>query len=396
MTTKTHEFSNAGKTASLRQGARMYLQQRDPDNAIRCLHELNSIESLDADDLNNLGIAHGLQGNWDIAIKAFSNAVKLRPELQDICANLLKSLLIKGELNMALDIIRSKSSNVPYELGSVIMRQYANSREARENIKDNKWLYAFAGILQYLDIKPTEELLTSFIYANTLFPESPWREKALLKTGDDNVNKWVRWEALEEFNAIKDQGRGVILLHSHFTMNRVCTLLLAKKGMVIHSLEFMDRLGDFGVTIPDCLHSIKLDPQSRFYLRQVYQARKALSKGEIVQIAGDGNMGSSIATVRFMGQPQSLKTGFADLALISRAPVVPLYSSVRPSGEIMFRFHPPLDPGNDTIDRQLRVELMLQQYATLMEGWWKSDPGNFSWKHMMNFLRRGYAFIYKP
>jgi len=370
----------------------LYLQQGEYEKIVRCYMELDSLEQLSAEEYNILGVTFSLQNQLNRALTAFENAYRLKQDTADICTNYLLTLLKCGKLSTALKVLKNKRSRVPYELGTNIMRIFSESNSRNKDFLGNNAFLSYRKILEMMKITPDNNRIQSFIFANTLFPHAPWREKALDNSSDEEISKWVSWTGLDSFMNIANQGRGVILLQSHFAMSRLAALLLARKGMVINTLEFRNRLGEFDIESAGLINSILLNPASGFYLAQVNKARNALIKGEIVQHVGDGKIGSSQVNVRFLDRDLSFRTGFAELALISKAPVIPVFCIVKPTGKITIDLHPPLDPGNDSQDRQQRIKGLVQQYATLLGKRWESDSDNITYKHIQNFIRRGYSF----
>jgi len=379
----------------LRKQAYTYLRQGDYRQAIDSFRKLKDIEPPTCDDYNGAGIALSQAGDWRNAMSVFARAYTLKPDAPDICSNYLTVLLKNGKYQDALSVLKNKLSVVPYELGNVILHRFSESKEAHNKLAETNHLKNFQKFLGFLDIKADTGLVSSHIFANMLFPYFPWREKIFDNSSDEEINKWVNWRGLEQLPGLLSAGQGLILLHSHFTTGRLATLLLAKQGYTIHSLEYKDRLQEFGIKAAGNIQSIAVKPGKTFYLRQVYTAKKLLAEGKILKIAGDGDYGNSLVSVRFCGRDMEFRTGFAELMLLSKVPVVPVFCALNQTGQITVELFPPLAPGDESINRQDRIKSVVQQYAGILEQKWRNCPDYVTYQHIRKFVNRGFSLINK-
>ena len=78
------------------------------------------------------------------------------------------------------------------------------------------------------------------------------------------------------------------------------------------------------------------------FLRQVQLAKQVLKEGMVVQIAADGHYGVGGIEVPFFGRLRLFKKGFAELAAVTGASVIPMTVIMLSEGEIEVTFNPPL------------------------------------------------------
>jgi len=80
-----------------------------------------------------------------------------------------------------------------------------------------------------------------------------------------------------------------------------------------------------------------------------------------------------------------LKPGFAELALNTGAPVIPVYGSLEHGLRTRIDFWPPLDPGRGTRDEQ--IERLMKLYEAFVNERIRKQPESITWKKMRNHLK---------
>ncbi len=174
----------------------------------------------------------------------------------------------------------------------------------------------------------------------------------MLDVADDRV-ALARFDVrgFEHLEAVLDRGRGAIVLGSHLgaylaglhwmlRRETPLRLLVQKPGHV--SRELRRRLN----------RSDGPNPQSQFFLRRglppreaaarMLRARDALRSGLAVYLSGDVPWKSANACRgRLLGVEQSFLSVWADLAIVTRVPVVPFFCTHQPGGRFTLRFDPP-------------------------------------------------------
>ena len=300
---------------------------------------------------------------------------------------LLTVLLQRNEILQAVNLLGKKDCLVSYPLAVRIMHGFAGSNTSRNVPNIKKHIGMLATLLTTLGIQENKTtIINNSIYSNTHYPMSPWREKILSNYDLKEIQKWVHVSGMEILQQYVDQGRGIILVSSHMSTGRSLNMLLDRMGFRINALEVRDRMGKYGVQTSRNMRVLELGEKVDFPLRELYLIKKALKKGEIANLSGDGFRGSSGIEVNFLGRKREFKTSFAELALKTDSFVLPVFGSANPSGKIYLQIRPPLAMGDKHMPHAERVAGMVRNYATLLEAVWRKKPGDIAWEQIRYYL----------
>jgi amino acid adenylation domain-containing protein len=189
------------------------------------------------------------------------------------------------------------------------------------------------------------------------------------------IRDFIEMEGIDCFEQIKNQGQGVILALMHSIAAPWWRKVSLAQSMV------------GGVT--GILQQARLEPQEyaqHLFTRQLEVARQTLQSGEVVSIA-DGAQGNSPGIVRaFHGRQRTFRTGFAELALLTGAPVMLVMAEVQPGQKVKFRFTEPLDTGSAGMSHAARVEYLMDQYLMHVHRLWYTRPWMIHWRQMETHL----------
>ena len=199
-----------------------------------------------------------------------------------------------------------------------------------------------------------------------------WKEPEL-------VAKLTRVVGLEHFDRCRQNGTGLILLPIHGQFGRMFQLYLSQRG---HD----------GLVVG--LPSHKLEKQGlhtpaakQFELaRQMHAGRQLLNGGGIVINLPDAfqNLDHS-RPVEFFGRQRRIAAGFAELALMTGANVVPIAYRFSPRGSFVLEFGAPLrDPGSGSAHDE-RVDSLVGQFARFLRDEWARYPWNIPWHHLVQY-----------
>ena len=115
--------------------------------------------------------------------------------------------------------------------------------------------------------------------------------------------------------------------------------------------------------------------ETALYVHQLDTAIKHLRAGDVVEIHGDGNQGTSAGwMLPFLGRRRRFLGGFAELAALTDAPVFLVDASLEPPGNVTLRLVGPLDAGDPGKPHELRVQTLLTQYVDWMTRKWTQEP----------------------
>ncbi len=179
----------------------------------------------------------------------------------------------------------------------------------------------------------------------------------------------------EHLDAAIGRGKGLILLGAHFGGYLAAMHWLIRRRVPLrmmlqrprHVSEELTRWFNRAGT-PDDPDGEARHPQSAFFLRRsmpagegvlrVLRARSALLEGLAVLIHGDVAWDSRCARPgRLLGRPVRVESAWADLAVVTGSPVLPIFCEHRRGGRFGLTIDPPrfLAPGGqqDAVDRYL-------------------------------------------
>lgn len=178
-------------------------------------------------------------------------------------------------------------------------------------------------------------------------------------------------------------GKGVILVGRH------AGLALLVRALALQRLK---PNGYFSIKMAALFHSGGAEAlpgrdlkrmRLSIFLDQLLIAKRVLSGGGIVYILPDARDGLSRGIrVPFHGRVRNFKTGFAELALETGSPVVPVSMGIDfPGREVTLAFLEPLDNGPADMPQAARVEGLVVQYAAYLREEWSRWPGTVFVKH---------------
>jgi acyl-coenzyme A synthetase/AMP-(fatty) acid ligase/acyl carrier protein len=150
----------------------------------------------------------------------------------------------------------------------------------------------------------------------------------------------------------RERGQGVVLVRSHFYSEATFA-----------SLELADhRIGSVGHVLRRLRRRSRLD-ENALYVHQLDSARKKLLKGT-----------SPYIELTFHRRRRRFMTGFAELAVMTDAAVLVVDSSMQRSLDSRVELIGPLDSGRRTLGHEDRVEMLVSQYAKILQQMWIAEP----------------------
>ncbi len=177
-------------------------------------------------------------------------------------------------------------------------------------------------------------------------------------------------EGEEHLELALRHGNGLILLGSHFGSYIAGLHWLIRRRLPIRFMlqrprhvsaelqHWFDDPSD-GRPHPPADLLLRRDLSRAESVSRMLRARMVLRDGMILYINGDVSWDSGCARPgRFLGNQSRFLSAWADLSVITNAPVVPIFCRHRPDGRFAIRFDPPwsVNPGGqqDAVDRYLK------------------------------------------
>ncbi len=194
----------------------------------------------------------------------------------------------------------------------------------------------------------------------------------------EELDRWIKVEGLEHFDAAQAVGKGFIQLTGHYGNWEAIALAQSRHG---RTLDAIGRELDNPLLEP-----ISLGFRTRFGNRVILKdgamrgTVKALKAGRGVGFLLDQDALTSGVFVHFLGQWASTHATAGALAARFGLPVLPVFSWPNPDGTITVRFEAPFEvpvTGNAARDAWVATQLMTAR----IEGQIRKDPRWWFWMH---------------
>ena len=216
----------------------------------------------------------------------------------------------------------------------------------------------------------------------------PWRVNALSRYNDEEFRSWVRIENEMALAHLKAAGKSTLLVGCHTAITRLVPLAVVRMGHAIAVLEpepYLQRMGARGV---EKIQSITLRGEGeKFWLKEMFQAKKVLDEKGIVHLALDGHQGTGGVTHAFLGRKRLFHISFAKLAIQMGVPIIFVTATLNERGQVHIKFSDPLDLGDESVSEEVKLSRFLESYVGLIEKIWRDDLGNVSSRHLPPYIR---------
>lgn len=190
------------------------------------------------------------------------------------------------------------------------------------------------------------------------------------------VGPYIQVEGNERLTQAKQQARGVLLTWMH--------TVAADWFRQLQWVDYM--IGNFAGVLKEA-HLDQPAVEALLVARQVQVGQQSLQNGLVVGLVPDGYHGDSAGIMRtFHGRQRIFRTGFAELALQSGAPVLLMLTAMAPGQKINFRLLAPLDAGEAGMSHAARVDHFMTQYLTHLDQLWRTMPWLVPWQQMEQHL----------
>lgn len=224
----------------------------------------------------------------------------------------------------------------------------------------------------------------------------PWQVNALSRCDETSFRKWVHLENETLLDELKAAGRPILLVNCHTGMSRLVPLMAVRLGHDLATLEPEAYLQLMGARSIEKIQFITLRGQGeKFWMKEMFKAKKVLDAKGIVHLALDGHQGTGGVPHDFLGRERIFHVSMAQLAIQMDAAIV-LVTSVLDgaAGHVRVCFRGPLDVGDASMPAEARLGMFLDPYVASIEAIWRTDLGNIAARHLPPYLRS--APITKP
>ena len=188
-------------------------------------------------------------------------------------------------------------------------------------------------------------------------------------------------EGQEYAEMARSTGKGLIFVRFHQKLGR---------SRPSSPLSFWLEQGEFRPTIT--IHRGRkrqvAQPQTSEKLvnaQELFEANKILRKGGVIQIVPDGYYGSTAIHVEFYARNRGFRTGFAELAVMTQACVIPICLHFRMDGTLVIKLFPSLELSN-AVSHEQAVAKLVTEYVTALGEFWKTYAHMIVYHHMKKHL----------
>ena len=208
----------------------------------------------------------------------------------------------------------------------------------------------------------------------------------LRRATPEELDRWIKVEGLEHFDAAQASGKGFIQLTGHYGNWEAVALAQSRRG---RTLDAIGRELDNPLLEP-----ISLGFRTRFGNRVILKAGamretlKSLKAGRGVGFLLDQDALTNGVWVRFLGQWASTFSTAGALAARYALPVLPVFSWPNGDGTYTVRFEPPFEvptTGDAAKDAWVATQLMTSR----IEAQIRKDPRWWFWMHRRFKTRPG-------
>jgi KDO2-lipid IV(A) lauroyltransferase len=284
-----------------------------------------------------------------------------------------------------VDRFRRIARWVPYPVGVRLIRWWtARSWVQRKSLA--RHATAFERLLERLRGAGVRRAPVHRALANNVGRD--YRLAALARLSAPAFSRWVAVEGWEHVEAALARGRGAILANQHTAVGQVLALVVQRRGLELATigdnrlkLALMSEAGNEARSRPG--------PPEKAHAKFVHylaNARQVLSDGGLVQIAADSHSGNGRVRLVLFGRGRMFWPGFAELADMTGAAVIPVFISIDDRERVTVRFDPPLAGAGPEARRPERVNALLSSYRDWYERMWIGLPEQFTFSHHERLL----------
>lgn len=331
------------------------------------------------------------RGRKKRAVQLLAKALEVKPGAIAVSRRLVELVDRVYGPDGVFELLKDRHCNLAYRTVHVMARHlvrsgyFLNKPWFKQNIKCFIYHLESLGIT---DPKELKQVIEHSFLSNLHYPDYHWRERTLSHCTKATFNKWVKFEGLDLYKKAEAQGKGVILVIGHFVPGWVATLALDRAGISTTSVAFRDALGYMNIEFMNKQNILTLEGNYNSHWEHLQLIRQ-LKKGGTVLVSGDAHMGDKKVMLPFLGKKRGFRPGFSALAAVTGAPMLPMFTSMEPTGHITIHIHPELKPRRTSTSRKKRAKDLMVKYVDRLETHWKAHPGNLPWEFVYQHFCEG-------
>ena len=306
-----------------------------------------------------------------------------------MCNDSMKNpLLTKKNIRRITEFFNSERGMklIPYGLGAKYISWFCNTDFAIQRFFKKKLPIVLEFLETFTGKWDERQVKSGFFTMNYLHG---WRSSSISHMSGMTFKRRVKITGLDVFKQLYDEKKGIILLGTHYGLPAASFSIFPRLGYS----NFYTILGEKGAESVKFkgMHA-KMKPKVLVFKRggesdafsMLFEAKELLEKGNILHLLGDGSHGRASHTLNFLGKLRGYRATFAELALLTDSPIIPVFITPE-KGKIIVDISTPLDLGDPEADREERVQNIVQQYSDLLEEKWMENP---------SFINGGFMEMY--
>ncbi len=278
---------------------------------------------------------------------------------------------------------------IPYGTGNRILNRFSKSSYAEKYLFKRK-IRSFTAFLEDIKVERNQKDFAKQKFV--IDYKKNWRCMSVSHMNSRQINKYFHLEGYEKFREYYNEGKGIILIGSHFGVAAVILSLFPKIGFNdLHTIVREDALEsskfkDINKNLQ--VKSLMFNKRSNAELmKSLFKAKSILDDGGVIHIMGDGQKGNATYTLRFINKLRSFRLSFTELSLATNAYLIPVFVIMDERGHFHVKFSEPLDKGAESMSREDKTRHILEQYARILSNNWKEHPLQVNQGQIESYLR---------
>lgn|GEM_PF-3090555 len=281
-------------------------------------------------------------------------------------------------------IILELASLIPYSVGIRLLGLFLGNPLIQRTLLRKRRRHLCASLEAVGSTAAPASALTRNLLSNTALP---WIVNALSRCSDTEFRRWVHVEGETLLDAAKARGKGLLVVNCHTGVSRLVPWMLMRRFGDVSAMEPEAWLARMGVRDGDKVNSISMRGDGeKFWLRQLFQASRAMADGKTMHVAMDGLQGTGGKARNFLGRTRLFHVGLAQVAISRSTPIIQVVTRIDERGMITVRYLDPLAGAAPDLDDEGRLAYFLDNYQAAIETVWREDTGNVAVRHLRHFM----------
>lgn len=287
-------------------------------------------------------------------------------------------------------IARVTCRYVPYSVAVAFIKTLLRTPLGKRHARRRCAALFFILDEQRIDYEPAETAIQHMMMV-WLFP---WAYCRFNQCPRKEFDRWINITGLENLTPLLNEGRGILLLLSHFGLYHAGSMVLRAQGHTVYTLRAKNRFQTrYGLDSGDLLFPQELyvthdkSPGRIKTTRTIYDV---LRRGGIVASALDVGGKRRVLDTRptLMGYQIPFNAGLPVIAARAGAGIVQYFGKLNADGSVEVHFNPPLpDFLNDRPPLEFAEEIV-RHYAYGLQGFLEDQPSHLRPERIMSWQKR--------